>query len=441
MPKTLPYSYCGLLDDKIVDAFPNYGTPAFFDRILAKSLFFGGGLYLNDGYLFMSPAARGHLENANSLLSVMLSQGYVNIFTRCDTVGDLVGLPPASPVPAHTVFAASTDWRSFRPTWERRVVDAWRDGHVTPWGSPKNHRIQTRFYERLFAKEDNPSDLGLNCRPELLRSMRALLLQPSDPKAHPWNGAARSKYEAALDVALQSYQADASTKEALRRQVMQLGNEAYHYAFGVSLSSQTGRPVAVDTTISKAFDEFIDRPQVEYGNWQLIPSVGVRLDANAFNDGGAFRELMVPSSEAYQTKANFLNALIDTIRSRGAAGDWAAEISQRTNDYARVLARLLECDPRLIQDAAAGDHTVAVARGVDGHNAEAAATPLANVSVKVAVGDAEGTYIGDRVVAYSPADPERAFEFTGSEIVPQITNIALGEPIVEQIMKDPAIIA
>ncbi|MFM7149507.1 MAG: hypothetical protein ACKO23_06660 [Gemmataceae bacterium] len=441
MPKSLPYSYCGLLDDKLVEAFPNYGTPAFFDRILAKSLFFGGGLYLNDGYLFMSPAARGHLENANSLLSVMLSQGYVKIFTRCDTVGDLVVLPPDSPVPAHKAFAASQDWQSFRPTWERCVTDAWSDRHVIPWGKPKNHRIQTRFYERLFAKADNPSDLGLTCRPDLLRSMRVLLLEPSDPTAHPWDGAARSKYETALDGALRSYQADASTKEALRRQIMQLGNEAYHYAFGVSLSWQTGWPVAVDTTISKAFDEFIDRPRVEYGNWQLIPPVGVRLDANAFNDGGAFRELMDPFSEAYQTKATFLNALIDTIGSKGAASDWAAEISQRTDDYSRVLARLLKCDPRVIQDTAAGNHTVAVARGVDRHDTEAAATPLANVSVKVAVGDAAGTSIADRIAAFLPADPERPFEFTGSEIVPQITNIALGEPIIEQIMIDPDIIA
>lgn len=439
MAVTLPYSYCGLLDDKLVDAYPDFGSPMFFDRILAKSLFFGGGLYLNDGYLFMNPSAQEQLRRPNSLLSVMLSQGYVRIFTRCDSVEQLAQLPATSMVPAHQAFANSNAWSNFQPIWQRCVADAWRDGHVKSWGRPRNHRIQSSFYQRLLAKAEYPSELGLDCPPAVLLQMRTLLLTPKDQANHPAQGFARTRYEQAMEACLASFAADDAARTAIRRGLMQLANEAYHYSFGVSLSWQTGVPVAVDTTISQAFDEFVNRPRITFANWELIPSVGVRLDAGAFADGALFRDLMDPASDVYQAKALFLDSLVDAIGANNAGSDWADRIMTLTTAYVERLATLLRCDPNAIRDTAAGPHTIAMAHGREQY--DAAATPIANLSVTIAMPGDRSRVIGDRFASYQAADPERRFEFSGREIVPQVTNIALGPKVIDEIMADKDITA
>lgn len=442
MTDLLPYSYCGLLDDKLADAYPDFSSPVFFERILAKALFFGGGLYLNDGYLFMNPAAREQLGRPNSLMSVMLSQGYVRIFTRCDSVDQLAQLPASSKVPAHVDFAESNEWSGFQAVWQRCVADAWRDGHVTPWGRPKNHRIQTHLYQRLLEKADQPADLGLECPPSVLVRMRNLLLNPADPRKHPSLGIARTRYENAVDESLNEYAIDDPNKTALRRSLMQLGNEAYHYSFGVSLSWQTGSPIAVDTTISQAFDEFIDRPRITRANWELIPSVGLRVDPNAFTDGARFRDLMDPGGDAYRAKAGFLNALVDAIGANDSGTQWAEKIKTLTNAYVVELAAILRCDADAIRDTAAGTHTIALAHGREQSGQyDAAATAIANVSVTITLPGEKGPVIGDRLATFATADPDQGFSFSGREIVPQVTNIALGPQVVDDIMSDKEITA
>ncbi len=80
--ETLPRTYTGLLDDVMMRYSANYAGQEFFSRMIAKELIFGGGLFINDGYLVNHPVAREFLANDDSILHYMLSTGFIRVLTR-----------------------------------------------------------------------------------------------------------------------------------------------------------------------------------------------------------------------------------------------------------------------------------------------------------------------------------------------------------------------
>ena len=59
--ETINKTYTGVLDDVMLRYSRNFAGKEFFNRMLAKNLFFGGGLFINDGYLANHDVARSYL--------------------------------------------------------------------------------------------------------------------------------------------------------------------------------------------------------------------------------------------------------------------------------------------------------------------------------------------------------------------------------------------
>ena len=434
----LPFSYCGLLDDVVARYDPSYLAQDLFNRILVKSLFFGGGLYINDGYLFMHAAAREQMKNEKSVLCQMLEYGFVKIFTREDSLSGLQKLVDKSDVPSHVEFRESPDWDVLRDRWGEICEKAWNGNHVIPWGKPRNHKIQSKLYERVL--NSDPADLGLSCNEKVLKRLSGLLFPEGEEDGgdlNPNAGAARTKFEEASTIAVQEAGCSEEAGQQVMRELMRLANESYHYAFGASLSWQHGKPVAVDTTISPAFDELIRRSNIDYRKFMSFPTFGIPISVN-LSDGEKLRPLMQRSHSAFKAKARFLENFISHHRVEEYSTEmWKQEVIEMTEGYAEEVSEIIEgVDPKSILSDSV-EHQIALARSTtDSGLYHAAATPVPCVSAAVVKED--GGKVGDCIAKFSVPIEDRisSWRFTGREIVPQVSSLSFHRSVVEEIMDD-----
>src|ERR1043165_3160234 len=85
----LQRTYTGLLDDVMIRCSSEFVRDDFFNKTIAKNVFFGGGLYFNDGYLPNHPVARRALRHEDGLLRRMMATGFIRILTRAKDGDDL----------------------------------------------------------------------------------------------------------------------------------------------------------------------------------------------------------------------------------------------------------------------------------------------------------------------------------------------------------------
>jgi len=431
----LPFSYCGLLDDKVAQFYRDYRSPDLFNQILAKSLFFGGGLLINDGYLFMNPLARQQMMDQDSLLFCMLDSGFVRIFTRCKTAAELVQLPESSKVPWHMGFAKSDDWDIFRATWDQICTTEWSKSHVQRWPPQRNHKVQAGFYLNVLDKE--PVKLGLGLDKEVLTRLKEILfgdITPASPGLRPFKEAARTRYEEACRSALDQCALDSSDDSENLRSLMRIGNEAYHYSFGAILTYNYGRPFAVDTTISPAFDELIDRPNIDYRKFISMPSLGIPITAD-LSQGKKYDDLMIPGTDAYISKTQFLRKFLDaTFVNESSEDEWKTTVEGLSVEYAKQLGATLGLPiDKFIYEQ--NTNQIVLAPSLTG-GYDAAGSPLPGLSSAIVTAD--GERIGARLAQYTTRDEEKGLDwvFTGKEIIPQISSLALSKKFVEQILDD-----
>lgn len=435
-PKALPVSYCGLVDDKVAEFYRDYRSEDLFNRVLAKSLFFGGGLLINDGYLFMNPVARRQMGDEASLLHAMISEGFVRIFTRCLTPDELASLPETSKVDAHIQFASTDDWKySFKSIWQETCYAAWTSGNVQQWPPARNHKLQSKFYLRILGKD--PAGLGLSVDKKILVRIQEILygqFRREDFGSNPNASAARTKFENACRVALQEAGLSPNAEMYEMRSLMGIANEAYHYSFGAALRHHSGRPVAVDTTISPAFDDLLERENIDYLKFKSIPSIGIPMGVD-LSQGEKLIDLMIPGTDAYDAKVNFIGLFMESLFIESQTTDtWESLVLGYGEQYARKLGETLNqsLDKLLAEDTLS---QLALARSLTG-GFDAAATPLPSLSV--AYTTEGGELVGSRIAQFTARDDEKGqpWEFTGKEIVPQVTSLALRPEFVEQFLDD-----
>jgi hypothetical protein len=114
-----------------------------------------------------------------------------------------------------------------------------------------------------YMKKEITSKLGLRniSRDEWLRIRDGFL------ERNPQSGGPRDKLQkSALDIL-----GERSDYRTAMNEIMTIGNQAYHYNFGLTLTDEDEYGVAVDTTLGAAFDELLQTRQIERGQLDNIP--------------------------------------------------------------------------------------------------------------------------------------------------------------------------
>lgn len=309
----IPRTYMGLLDDVMIRYSGDYASKEFFNRMIAKSIFFGDGMYINDGYLVNHATAREYLKNPHSLLSYMITTGDIQVLTRKGSPKELEDMPEemAKSNPSFERLTTGPDWKEFKTKTLRGIARGiFRNRHNRDWPRWDASQGFTSLMRRVFSS--NAIDVGLHqfTDDEFCRIFAEFL------RREPWKSNARAKLEdAAVFVltGLAKYTPEALPPKIRRKManLMDLANQAYHYNFALSLTAEEDFGIAADTTIGKAFDELLQTHEIEEYTLKQIEGLDLFSlpEGLPYDDGSVFWEFMNPQSHAYAAKLNYLSTL------------------------------------------------------------------------------------------------------------------------------------
>jgi hypothetical protein len=334
--ESMQRTYTGLLDDVMIRYSDEYVSKDFFNKMIAKNIFFGGGLYINDGYLVNHPVAREYLYNDRSLLRRMLATGFIRILTRTSSSESLSQMPETMASQGNESFrklVTSSEWNDFKPLFKRIAESAFYNNTARGW---PNRNMSVGFTklmrDRAFTAE--PQNLGIAnvSRDEWLWIRDDFLAR------EPENSGSRDKLEkAALNILSETR----SDLNASMNDVMTIGNQAYHYNFGLALTHEEKNGVAVDTTIGAAFDELLLTRQVERGQLDNIPLLRLPRDI-PFDRGDLFLDFLDQSTQVGQAKLNYIISLRNVIS--GVSQDFQSlksDLLEATNEYINRIIEML----------------------------------------------------------------------------------------------------
>jgi len=435
---SLPTTYNGLLDDAMARFSDKYRSAAFFNRMLAKNLFFGGGVYINDGYLLNHRAARRYLVQENSLLRVMIRMGFVKILTRFKGPQGLAELPEkmaAQGIRSFQELRASPEWDVFQPKWVK-LADSLYGGRrrTRMWPDRDMSYGLTKLMVRVLDAE--PHAVGLRGVPtEVWRDVRKSFLARK-----PREGRPRDKFEKAAEKALDDHSLSDARRRRMLASMMNLANQAYHYNFGFGLTYEDGTGVAVDTTIGMAFDEFLKLSKsVDARVLKKVRLFGVP-NKITFDDGRVFEDFVKRGTDIWRAKRNYIAALGAAMESNSEVDfkDLNDRVATASEEYAKVISqdRSLQVRPRDFRGAP-DDKTVFVATG-------------ATNAMDEPIADAIGAQHGALAVAIQKTAGRKGVEFLAkrgvlstrspamrlNEIVPQVTSLAFNRDKVTDFLSD-----
>lgn len=329
-------TYTGLLDDVMIRYSNEYFSRDFFNKMIAKNIFFGGGLYINDGYLVNHPIAQEYLRFDNSLLRRMLATGFIRILTRASSSEDLSQMPEKMASQGNESFqqlVSRNDWDDFKLVFRRVAQSAFYNNTARRWPDRNMSVGFTKLMrDRAFTAE--PRNLGIAnvTHDEWLRIRDDFLSR--DPES----SGPRDKLEKA---ALSILSETRSDPRVAMNDVMTIGNQAYHYNFGLALTCEENNGVAVDTTIGAAFDELLQTRQIERGQLDNIPLLRLPRDI-PFDRGDLFLDFLDQSTQVGQAKLNYIISLRNVIS--GVDRDFdslRSNLFEATGEYINRIIELL----------------------------------------------------------------------------------------------------
>ena len=409
----------------------NYASDAFFNKVIAKNVFFGGGLYINDGYLVNHRTARRYLENQNSLLRQMLSHGFARILTRCSDHEELIDLPErmADDIDSFRELVGTDAWRDFKPTWSRIAQASFFNGNARGWPRVNMSAAFTKLAKRVLEKKEQPEEIGLSLvTSDDLKKFEELFLETS-----PEESAARTKFENVGKAIFTEKELDAETFDKTMNELMTLGNQAYHYGFGMALQSDANENfgVTADTTIGAAFDEFLSTREVHEGQLDEVPLFWLPEDLS-FENGEAFLKFIDPMTDVGIAKQDYLNSLVTLLTETGTGStDRVKNLQETTTKYMNRIVELLGGKKDRIAIKEGFDRNFAMGLttvDVDADtlpDAVAAGTPgIALALYTVATGESRSMLLDrfkmkDQTVKYNPKNA-----VTLGDIKPQIASLA-----------------
>ena len=334
----LQRTYTGLLDDVMLRYADDYAGEQFFNKMIVKNIFFGGGLYFNDGYLVNHPTARSHLYNPDSLLRVMISNNFIRVLTRAPSPANLAQMPEKMAKDGNNSFqslVASSEWTDFKPLFETIANAVFFTGNQRPW--PAIH--MSYGFTKLMSKalQAKPDDIGLT----LLTEDEIRFLYDTFMASDPANANARNSLEEAARGVMAKTRNGDSFRQAMR-QIMNIANQAYHYNFGLALTDEEETGVAVDTTLGRAFDELLETREIDKGQLNDIPLIQIP-DNLPFDNGDLFRPFLDPTHPVSQAKFTYLQKLKLVLGpDPQGLSDAKKDVVAATDEYLNRIIELLQ---------------------------------------------------------------------------------------------------
>ncbi|QIR41892.1 hypothetical protein HCG51_35030 (plasmid) [Tolypothrix sp. PCC 7910] len=432
-------TYTGLLDDVMIRYSDEYLSNDFFNKMIAKNIFFGGGLYINDGYLVNHPIARQYLYNDNSLLRRMLATGFIRILTRASSSEVLSRMPETMANQGNESFrqlVASSEWDDFRLVFNRIAQSVFYNNTARPW---PNRNMSVGFTklmrDRAFTAE--PQNLGIAnvTRDEWLRIRDDFLSR--DPES----SGPRDKLEKA---ALSTLSESRSDPRLAMNEIMTIGNQAYHYNFGLALTHEENNGVAVDTTIGAAFDELLQTRQIERGQLDNIPLLRLPRDI-PFDRGDLFLDFLDQSTQVGQAKLNYITSLRNVISGVDRDfGSLRSNLLEATDEYINRIIDLLAPTFGRFELERVFDESFTLAVGSlsnqqVGDNITATAAPTAGLAIEIqeTVSRRGRQFLIERFQLRDVSEefnPNEVIRF--SDIRPQIASLAFDEDEAARFIED-----
>ena len=382
--ETLQRTYSGLLDDVMIRYCDDYAGDAFFNKMIVKNVVFGGGVYLNDGYLINHPTARRHLYNEDGLLRAMINTNFIRILTRTNDADQLANMPQQMADTGNASFGeilASPEWDTLQPIFRDLAQNVFYTGNARVWpGYDMSFGFNKLMQRALVAK---PHEIGMIalCEDELK------FLKEAFTKSNPQAGNARHKLEVAAREVLNERHSGTGFREAMR-QVMDVGNQAYHYNFGLTLTNEDNCGVVVDTTMGHAFDELLETREIDQGQLDAIPLINVPPDL-PLEHGDIFYPFLDPTHSVGKAKLEYLQKMRDLIASDGTGlDDLKNDLIETTDQYLDRIKSVFETRYGKLAVDVSFEGSVYIARGMLTHPASeqanatiATAAPTAGLAI------------------------------------------------------------
>lgn len=342
-------TYTGLLDDVMIRYSRDYANEDFFNRMIIKNVLFGGGIFINDGYLVNHEIARKHLTDDTSLLRFMLNTDFIRVLTRTQSKEELRNMPKKMAKENNESFKRlvnSNEWTTgFESLWSRISNSLYRNNNPRSWPSRHMGEGFDDLVQRVFPSD--PRDVGLrDWTPEQLDTLKSYYYAENPRKAN-----SRDCFEKA---ALRTLTGNPTTSVkmlnprqlAQMMEIMDIANQAYHYNFGLTLTEETSSTeeygVAVDTTIGKAFDELLLVDEVKLAQLEQIPVL--KLPDNVpLDQGPLFYSFLDPVSKVSMAKISYLDSLNELIQGNiNDLDELRRRVLVETSEYGARIAESLK---------------------------------------------------------------------------------------------------
>ncbi|MFY0661335.1 MAG: hypothetical protein JXR15_12645 [Shimia sp.] len=327
------YTYAGLLDDVLARCEPAYkADDRYFQKVLLRSVFFGSRLLINDGYIFYG-SGLDQATKQNSLLRELNRNGHALLLSKLpefdpDAFARLPEKLAGDGVNTSRRVVTSPEWPEQKESLRRwgetiRSYGSWR--RFPPY---QMHIGFQKIFERLAEK--SPVDFGLTGVSK--EGFSALL---EDFRKHPDYALSP---RGAIEEVLREIVVSKDGFRDQRSQILKIACQAYHYNFGMALTSSLGEPVVSETFIGLAFDELLELSDPVDTELLEFPVVSIP-NGLPLDQPRLFMDFVIPDTDAHEAKTNYLENLNQSLDVALTNSESARSmISEASTEYRKFIA-------------------------------------------------------------------------------------------------------
>lgn len=422
----LSRTYTGMLDDVMFRYSNDPQGDDFFNRMIVKNIFFGGGLYLNDGYLTNNKYVRNFLLDENSILRIMIRHGFIHILSKASSPEGLIEMPERMADQNNEYYRRlvnsedGTKWEDFKPQFSNVV----RNATLRSW---PNRNMSVGFTKLMLkAFEKKPSQLGIEI---YITEDEWKRIRDDFLRRQPQESGPRDKLEKAAVEILKNR----SDHQAAMNAVMTIGCQAYHYNFGLALTFEEPNGVVVETVIGTAFEGFLEIRKVERSQLDKIELLSVPKNI-PFEDGRLFEAFLDPDSNVGKAKERYLSTLQGLISSENSSNyeSLGRELHDATHEY---VNRIIENFPSTSENQSSETEKPEMKLYENDDNVAAATGPYAELTIAMAK-DKLSRFLIERFKLPNTSDDTHSEKRKNRDVSPDISSLAFNEKAAEKFLED-----